>query len=333
MKDALPRFRQVHRRVGALVLVAFAVFVLAILQAGVVRDWLRTTRELKVLLPASGPAGLAVGSDVQILGAEGGRVVEIVLDPETRFHANVEIDEGMEPFVRRDSNVVIRKQFGIAGAVFLEITRGRGDPLDWDFAVLEARADRDPTENVGEILQEVEARLIPVIDQVAEVLGNVGVITTRLASGQGALGRLLEEDILVRDLETALAAVNQQLGRFDAIMADLQATSSSIQTMAHSMSGQSEALPAIIENSNQALLTLNRVMAEVGDTMPEVTRLVRETSSVSASLPTLLAQTQQTLAELEGLLVQMQGIWLFGGGGGGQGAGGPTRLSPLEARP
>jgi hypothetical protein len=38
------------------------------------------------------------------------------------------------------------------------------------------------------------------------------------------------------------------------------------------------------------------------------------------------------MAELRQLLVQLQGVWLFGGGGDGGGAE-PTRLSPLQARP
>jgi hypothetical protein len=37
------------------------------------------------------------------------------------------------------------------------------------------------------------------------------------------------------------------------------------------------------------------------------------------------------MAELQQLLVQLQGVWLFGGGDGG--ASEPTRLSPLKARP
>jgi hypothetical protein len=73
-------------------------------------------------------------------------------------------------------------------------------------------------------------------------------------------------------------------------------------------------------------------MAEAERAMPEITGLVRETSSASVALPTLLTQTQRTMAELQQLLVQLQGVWLLGGGGDGGGAE-PTRLSPLQARP
>jgi phospholipid/cholesterol/gamma-HCH transport system substrate-binding protein len=352
MSDALPRFRYVSRRVGALVLIAFGIFAIALLQAGVLRDLFKSTLSLRVILPDSGLAGLDEGASVEILGTDAGEVREIVIDPEQHFHAVVEIEEAMEPFVRRDSKVFIRKQFGIAGAAFLEITRGQGEPLDWDYAVLTAEAGQAPTESMGEILEDVRARVLPIVDDVQRTMGAAGdliaqlqapdgqlqtiladlnKVTTRLAAGEGTAGRLLAEDTLVRELETTLAAVNQQLGRLDGIVADFQATSGEVAAMSRTLGAQSDRLPAMIESANAALAAFSQVMAEVERAMPEITDLVRETSSASVALPTLLTQTQRTMAELRQLLVQLQGVWLFGGGDGD--AAEPTRLSPLQARP
>jgi ABC-type transporter Mla subunit MlaD len=102
--------------------------------------------------------------------------------------------------------------------------------------------------------------------------------------------------------------------------------------MSRTLGAQSDRLPAMIESANAALAAFSQVMAEVERAMPEITGLVRETSAASVALPTLLTQTQRTMAELQQLLVQLQGVWLFGGGGDG-GAVEPTRLSPLKARP
>jgi hypothetical protein len=66
--------------------------------------------------------------------------------------------------------------------------------------------------------------------------------------------------------------------------------------------------------------------------MPELAKLVRNATTASEALPTFIGQTEQTLAELETLLQQLQGHWLFGGGDGAP----PRealRPSPLEARP
>jgi phospholipid/cholesterol/gamma-HCH transport system substrate-binding protein len=335
-----------------LVLIAFGIFVIAVLQAGVLRDLFKSTLSLRVILPESGLAGLNEGASVEILGTEAGSVQEIVIDPEQKFHAVVEIEESMQPFVRRDSKVFIRKQFGIAGAAFLEITRGQGEPLDWDYAVLTAEADQAPTESMGEILEEVQAKVLPIVDdvertigaagdliaqlqapdgQLQTVLGDLGKVTARLAAGEGTVGRLLAEDTLVRELETTLASVNQQLGRLDGIITDFQSTSGEVAVLSQALGAQSEKLPEMLASANAALAAFSQVMAEVERAMPEITELVRETSSASVALPTLLTQTQETMAELQQLLVQLQGVWLFGGRDGD--AAERTRLSPLKARP
>jgi phospholipid/cholesterol/gamma-HCH transport system substrate-binding protein len=149
LSESLPRFRYASRRVGALILIALGIFVVAVLEAGVVQDLFKSTLSLRVILPDTGLAGLNAGARVEILGTDAGQVRQIVIDPKQRFHAVVEIEQTMEPFVRRDSKVFIRKQFGIAGAAYLEITRGQGEPLDWEYAVLTAEADQAPTENIG----------------------------------------------------------------------------------------------------------------------------------------------------------------------------------------
>ncbi|HSA82082.1 MAG TPA: MlaD family protein [Geminicoccaceae bacterium] len=352
MSDPQPHLRYASRRVGAFILIAFGLFVIAVLQAEAFRDLFKSTLSLRVILPESGLAGLNEGASVEVLGTDAGDVVEIVIDPEQNFHAVVEIEEAMQPFVRRDSKVFIRKQFGIAGAAFLEITRGIGEPLDWDYAVLTAESGQAPTESMGEILEDVRARVLPIVDdvhrtisaagdliahlqapdgQLQSVLADLNTVTARLAAGEGTAGRLLADDALVRELETTLGSVNQQLGRLDGIVADLQSTSGEVAAMSQTISAQSEALPEMITNASAALASFRQVMAEVERAMPEITGVVRETNSASVALPTLLAQTQQTMAELQQLLVQLQGVWLFGGGE--DGAPEPARLSPLKARP
>src|SRR5918995_5347915 len=185
MSDGLPHFRYVSRRVGALVLIAFGTFVIALLEAGVLRDLFRSTLTLRVILPDSGLAGLNEGASVEILGTDAGDVREIVIDPERRFHAVVEIEEAMEPFVRRDSKVFIRKQFGIAGAAYLEITRGQGEPLDWDYAVLTAEPDQAPTESMGAILEDVRAKVLPIVDDVHRTVRAAGDLIAQLQAPDG----------------------------------------------------------------------------------------------------------------------------------------------------
>ena len=176
-------------------------------------------RELRIVLPEQGLFGLAAGAPVEVLGTKAGEVKRIVIDPGQSFYAEADIDDAMRTFIRRDSRAFIRKQFGIAGAAYLEISRGQGEPLDWDFAVITAEVDRAPTENVGQLVEDLRAKVLPIIDQtnravtaladlaeqlrapdgkLNQLLASTDQIVGNIARGDGVVGRLLTDDRLVR---------------------------------------------------------------------------------------------------------------------------------------
>ena len=67
------RIRHTDEWVGALVIAAIAVLLVAALQAGVLRDWFRPVEELRLILPATGVAGLPEQSGGSRVPAEPGR--------------------------------------------------------------------------------------------------------------------------------------------------------------------------------------------------------------------------------------------------------------------
>ena len=146
MNTRVAGFRYTNEAVGALVLVTVLIFVMALVQAGRIREWFDPGATIKVILPADGLFGLTAGAPVEILGTKAGEVRRIVLNPDQHMHAEVYIRKAMMAFVRRDSQAIIRKQFGVAGASYLELTRGSDAPLDWEYAVITATAERAPTD-------------------------------------------------------------------------------------------------------------------------------------------------------------------------------------------
>ena len=184
---------RVNEAVGAFVLVALGLFVAAVLQAGVLGPLLRPALTLRVILPPEGTAGLSAGAPVEGLGTRAGQVRRIVIDPRQQLYADVRLDQGMDVFVRRDSRVFIRRQFGVAGAAFLEISRGTGAPLDWDYAVLEVTREQAPTESLGELIEDLRNRLVPVFEDVGRITRAAADISEKLARGEGSVGRLLAD--------------------------------------------------------------------------------------------------------------------------------------------
>ncbi|WP_157967090.1 MlaD family protein [Elioraea thermophila] len=301
------RFSRTNEIAGAVVLAALVLFVAAVLQAGVLGPLLRPALTLRVILPPEGTAGLSAGAAVEVLGTRAGQVRRIVIDPRAQLYADVRLDKGMDVFVRRDSRVFIRRQFGVAGAAFLEITRGSGEPLDWDYAVLEVTREQAPTESLGELIEDLRARLVPVFEDVATITRAAAVISDRLARGEGAVGRLLADDTLVRELETAAAQLDRTLAQGEAAVADLRG-------VVRSAGAAAEGLPRLIAAAEGALANLRSATGDLARASPQAPRLARDAAAAVAVLPGLLVQVQQATAELERLVVALRTHPLIGGG-------------------
>lgn len=294
----LARYRYANEAVGALVLISLAVFLVAMSLSGRVREWVDPGATLRVVLPKDGLFGLAEGAEVEILGTKAGKVRKIVIDPERRMHADVRIERSMQPFIRRDSEAVIRKRFGVAGASYLEITRGQGEPPDWEFAVINAVAERAPTETVGELLEELRAKVFPVIDDVQRTVRAAASLIERLDRDDGPLvGTLV-------NLERVTGDVKETTGD----------------------------LPALVQRTQSLLSSADKVMADIARATPELPAIAKNASAGARNVPALLTQIQQATYELERLLAQLRTHWLLGGSGGTA----PEtsgRLPAQEARP
>lgn len=346
-------FRYTNEAVGLFVLMALLIFVAGLIYSGRVREWFNPGETLRVLLPDDGLSGLTKGSKVEILGTEAGEVKDIVINPSEKMHADVRIDREMAVFVRSDSTATIRRTFGIAGDAYLEITRGFGQPLDWQYAVIEAVSDRKPTDTIGELIDEVRTKVLPVIDDaqkaiqaistiaqdlqdpdkgVQRLLVNINSVADRIERGEGAIGRLLTEDKLVKDMESLIARLDTETGRLGPILVDLQATVQNVAEFSTQFNAQSGDVPEITRSLKEALASIEKVMEDLSQTTPQLPKIVKNVGDTTDTVPILVLQVQQVMIELERLIKQLQDNWLLGGGSRGDSQA-AVRLSPLEVRP
>jgi phospholipid/cholesterol/gamma-HCH transport system substrate-binding protein len=318
MKRSTLGIYQFNQAVGAVVLICAALFVGALVNAGLLKEWFRTSLTLRIVLPEAGVSGLAQGAEVQIMGTRAGEIRRIVIDPSQRMHAEARIDTQMQPFIRRDSQVVIRRQFGIAGNAFLDISRGTGPELDWAFAVLTASTDRAPTDSIGQVIDEVRARVLPILDELQKVIANANTLvdpagplrqtmqsaatmTQRIERGEGSIGRLLADDRMVSDVQSALAAAQSAMVHANNLMAELEKTSKDAR------------LPSILQRTDGILASLQVVARNLAAASPKFGQVTSSVASTTESIPALLLQTETTARELELLLGQLRRSWLLGG--------------------
>jgi len=344
------KFRYANQLVGVFVLSTVLIFAVAFMFSGRVRQWLDPGARLKVILPSDGLFGLAEGAVVEILGTKAGQVRRIVINPQQQMYADVQIQSNMKGFVRGDSSAVIRKRFGVAGDSFLQISRGSKEPLDWKFAVITATADLATTESIGEILDEVRSKIIPMIDDaqlaihtisalVKEMqdpqgdlrllMTNINTISGKISRGEGLLGRLLFEEELVDDVEQIIVQLNKSMQRLDPLFDDLETTMENVSQISTQVSEQAGDLPEITRSLQAVLVSVQAVMKDLSRTTPQLPRIAENVGQATDSVPVLLIQTQQVMAELERLIRQLQSHWLLGAGAAKKEVT-STRISPAE---
>jgi len=309
---------QFNQAVGAVVLVCVVLFVGALVNAGLLKEWFQASLRLQIVLPEAGVSGLAQGAEVQVLGTRAGEVRRIVIDPSQRMHAELRIDRQMRPFIRRDSQVVIRRQFGIAGSSYLDISRGHGGDLDWGLAVLTASTERGPTETIGQLLDEVQAKVTPLLDEMHKVIADAGAIVDRsgplqqtlrsaatlaqrLERGEGMVGKVLADDKMVADLQATLVAAQSAMTHANGLMAELERTSKDAR------------LPGMVQRTDAILASLQTLSKNLAGASPRIGPLTDSVAATTESMPALLLQTETTARELELLLGQLRRSWLLGG--------------------
>lgn len=329
------RLRYVNRAVGIFVIGALTISLVAAFQSRRVARWLNPLQPVKIVLPQEGLYGLSAGSSVEILGTTAGEVQAIVIDPHQQIHADVLIRRDMTPFVRQDSAVFIRKRFGVAGDSFLEITRGFGEPLDWEYAVLRADPDRAPTDLLQSTLQELRAEAVPLLqethraiaayadlgEQMADpdgrlqtTLASLEQVAKQLTDTDGLVGRLLSDKAFTDDLQTTIRRVNADLARLGPVFDELAKTTANTTKLTAQIVEQSEDLPQITQRLTDNLDQLQGVLKDLRKTTPRLPEVTDSVADATSGIPALVIQTQSTLLEVEKLAESLRSSWLLGGG-------------------
>jgi phospholipid/cholesterol/gamma-HCH transport system substrate-binding protein len=313
--------RNTDEWIGFLVLVCIGVFIASVLHAGLLSDWFRPTASLRVMLPETGSQGLSAGADVEVLGTRVGTIRRVVVDPSRRIYAQAELEEQATGFIRRDSKAVVRKRFGVAGAAYLDISRGSGAPLDWQYALIDAASERDPTENISAMIDDVKQKITPILTDAARAMHALADTAEAIAQGKGNVGHLLKDEELANQLTQILASLKTATDQLNASLGQVQTLTASV--------SKPDGVPALLQRANETLASVQAASRDLARATPHLPALTRNAETGTANLPALMTQTQQTVAELEKTLNQLRHTWPLSGSAAPE----PRRLSPGEVRP
>jgi phospholipid/cholesterol/gamma-HCH transport system substrate-binding protein len=327
----MTRLRHSDQWVGLLVVVVVAAFLGAILQAGVLRDWFRPVSQLRIVLPEAGVAGLSVGADVEVLGTHAGVVRRVVISPNQQMYAEAEIDDQARAFIRRDSQGMIRRRYGVAGAAYIDVSRGTGAELDWNYAVIQAVTERDPTESIGALIDQARQKIFPILDEAGRSTKALADVMERMQKGEGDVGRLLTDETMVRDVESIVTKTSGIVSSLGQLVSEFQLAATNVKNLSQGMNAREGGVPGLLRRADAMLATLQQPMRDLALAVQRAPQIAHNVELGTRDLPGLLTQIQETAHELERLAIQLRGLWLLGDGGKSPPQ--PIRLPTSEVRP
>lgn len=291
------RFRYANEIAGLFVVLALALIVVGVVLVGRARQWFEPSYRIRITFPEEGTYGLQQGSMIVLLGTSIGAVERIYVDAEGAMHAVLRVRGQFLRFIRTDSVAVVKRKFGIAGDAFIEITPGVRDTLPPDDAVLPVRKDTEITELLQQIMQQVQAAVVPTIEETQRLLAEYRGLAADLRDRNGELQRSMAA---VRSILEGVERGEGSVGRIlrdPAYAEEIGAILARVRQMTDQLHASLQKLDAILEDVRRA----SGALPETADTVRAELR----------DVPGLVLQTQATLREAEQLLAGLQEHWLL----------------------
>lgn len=293
--------RYINEIAGGFVLLAVFLLVAGIYLAGHAKGWFEPKLVLHTRFSTTeGTFGLQEGAEVRILGTLAGRVGQIYPVEDGSMESTMILLSRFQRFVRKDSIARVKKKYEVAGDSYVDITLG--DPKTPQLETgdyIPCEKDVELIQAAQKALDDVRAKLAPIMTQVEETLENINSITHKIDVGDGTMGRLLSDRKMAENLDTAIAEIRRtgemltgSVYRVDGVLAELKDFATTLNVAA-------APLPELSARADAILKDIRTVSAGM-------------TGEV-AGVHGVLFQAQHTLHETERLIEGLQRHWLVRG--------------------
>jgi ABC-type transporter Mla subunit MlaD len=294
---------RMERLVGAFVLACAGTLAVMLLAAGFGEEWTQPAVHYHLVLDTA--FGIAPGVDVTVHGMSVGRVEAVRLTLDRRVELVLHVDRGFQPQVRTDTRG--DALLTLSGKI-IEI--GGGSP---NSPVLEDGGTLVPGTNIDPLVDLQRATMMTGLDRlqsvlvdleqllagsnldsarIPELIDTVLGILTDLQAGRGTFGRMLQDDQVLDDVESAVAQIDGIAHKLDALATKLDATADRLGATSDAVSAQSESIAATgkaVERSSAAV------------------------EATAATIPPTMQSLEATLDELDNTLKAIQKLPLIRG--------------------
>ena len=301
------KLRYVNEIAGAFVLVSVVLLVVGIYVAGRAQGWFEPTLELRTVFPAAtGALGLQKGAEVRILGTLAGRVGDINPNEEGNLDASYIINGRFLDLVRTNSVAIIKKKFQVAGDAYVEITLGdRRCPRLINGDYIRSVEDVEIIETAKRMLEDVRSVVIPMMEEIQQILAHVNGITASIDEGRGTLGQFIQDPQVANQLKSTMGDLQKTAAQLPALLANVSATATDFRDVAGAVKSQT------LVDLQKTIASLPPILDDVGATVKQMKQMSTTLNAESANVEGLIVQTQSTLREGERVLAAMRRHWLL----------------------
>jgi phospholipid/cholesterol/gamma-HCH transport system substrate-binding protein len=183
--------------VGAFVFAALVIFVLGVMTLGGQKSLFNKGATIHAVF--NEVSGLQPGNNVWYAGVKVGTVQEITFNKEGRVDVKMNIGETSLSMIKKDSKAKIGAESFIGNKIVVLYGGSTATPIVENGNTLPTEQALS-TEDMMATFQENNKNLLAITE-------NFKTISSKLLSGQGSAGKLLNDDQLYRDLQTSMASL------------------------------------------------------------------------------------------------------------------------------
>jgi phospholipid/cholesterol/gamma-HCH transport system substrate-binding protein len=300
------KFRYVNELTGAFVIFIVVLLLVGVLLAGRAQHWFEPVYKLRTIFPPEGSFGLQKGAEIDILGTAVGIVDRIDPAEDDRLMAVFKIrGDFAKRYIRTDSVAVIKRKFGVAGDAFVDITVGKGAPIDLTGeAIITCRKDTELLEIVQEVVEQVQQATLPAIAELQKTLEEYRLLASDMRNPEGNLQRILVRvNGIVSQVSSLLVGLEKGEGTAGKLLKD-PAIANHVQKILLKVDEAAAQLNQAIRESEVILDNIKKATA----VLPEAADTIR---GELRDVPGVVLQARTTLHESEKLIEGLQQHWLL----------------------
>jgi phospholipid/cholesterol/gamma-HCH transport system substrate-binding protein len=196
--------KSTYIKLGFFVVIGMLIFVVAIFYIGSKQNLFTDTINIKAIF--ENVSGLKAGNSVRLNGIDVGTVTDIVILSPTRVEVTLTVVSSVQDFIKKDSRASIISE-GLVGNKIVEITAGTPQAA--------TISNNDYIETIRPIeIQDILDNLKETGDNVNVLSSEITSLVTKMNSGEGTIGQLINNDALYRNMDLTVrefAAASQKL--------------------------------------------------------------------------------------------------------------------------